>query len=95
MNPGNLFGQTPLHLLAASKKTKLLLRFLEVVFDHNKVSEQVLITHSLIGFNPNNQHESNRTFMHILLEKGLITTFEEISKKYIKVLDQKSLDLFK
>ena len=39
VNPGNSFGQTPLHLLAASKRTKLLLRFLEVVFDHNAESD--------------------------------------------------------
>ena len=53
-----------------------------------------MIAHSLIGFNPNQPETTNKTIMMILLEKRLISTFEEIATKYSKVLELKALDMF-
>lgn len=95
MNPGNSFKQTSLHILASQKKVKLLSKFLEVVFNHDHAeSSHILIHHSLIGFNLNQEESTHRTFMHVLLEKGLITAFEEISRLYSSVLDLKGRDMF-
>lgn len=98
VNPGNAFGQTSLHILAAMKKTKLLFRFLDTVHtfktDAQQGEEKKLIVMSMIGFNPNQTESTSRTFMHILLEKGMIKEFEQLLKLYGHLLNVNGRDQF-
>eukprot|EP00347_Sterkiella_histriomuscorum_P012585 403368003 len=85
INIGNSLNQTPLHLLASHKKPRLLQTFLEVILDDQ---------YSHINFNPNVSDSSDRTFMHILLEKNLLKSYEKISLLYGDRLNLDQSDKF-
>ena len=63
----------------------MILKFLEIIYEADI---------QLIDFNLNVSESTSRTFMHILLEKGLINTFETISKLYGDKLDLSGKDMF-
>ncbi len=81
LSPGNSFGQTPLHFLASTKKVKLLMTYLDKIY--SVPESDLMMSLSLTGFDPKKSDSTHRSFMHILLDKGLISTFEAICKKYL------------
>lgn len=67
VNIGNSFGQTPLHILATMKKSKLLMTYIKTMYDGN---------YSLIDFNINKTQTNHRSFVYCLLQQGQLETFE-------------------
>ena len=61
---------------------------------YSSAESDLHITFSLIGFDPNKVDSTQRSFLQVLLDKGLLESFEDISTKYADQLHLKAKDRF-